>query len=231
MRLYDKGLIYRANRLVNWSSVLKTAISDIEVVFEDIEKRTYLEVPGYTEKVEFGVIIYFAYKLKDDPTQEIVVATTRIETMLGDTAVAVHPEDERYKHLIGKELVHPFIPERKLKIIADTFVEKDFGSGAVKITPAHDPNDYTCGERNKLEFINILTDEGIINENGGKFKGLPRFQCRKVIEEELKQLGLWKEKKNNKMRLALCQRSKDVVEPMIRPQWWVSCSEISKHML
>jgi len=151
--------------------------------------------------------------------------------MLGDTAVAVHPEDERYKHLIGKELLHPFIHDRKLRIIADTFVEKDFGSGAVKITPAHDPNDYACGERHKLEFINILTDEGYINENGGKFKGLPRFQCRKVIEEELKQLGLWKEKKNNKMRLALCQRSKDIVEPMIRPQWWVSCGEISKQML
>lgn len=118
-----------------------------------------------------------------------------------------------------------------MKVIADTMVEKDFGSGAVKITPAHDPNDYLCGQRNNLEFINIFTDDGLINENGGKYAGLKRFQVRKIIEKDLKDLGLWKEKNNNKMRLAFCSRSGDVIEPIIRPQWWINCSEISKPML
>lgn len=118
-----------------------------------------------------------------------------------------------------------------MKVITDDFVEMDFGTGAVKITPAHDPNDYTCGQRHQLEFISIFTEDGIINENGGKYAGLKRFQCRKIIEEDLKKLGLWKDKKDNKMRLGTCQRSKDVVEPMIKPQWYVDCSKISKPMI
>ena len=124
----------------------------------ELTGRKLMSVPGYKEPVEFGVIISFAYKIKDsDKNEEIVVATTRIETMLGDTGVAVHPEDPRYSHLKGKSVVHPFFPNRSIPIIFDDFVEKDFGTGAVKITPAHDPNDYECGKRNNLEFITIFT--------------------------------------------------------------------------
>lgn len=151
--------------------------------------------------------------------------------MLGDTGVAVHPEDPRFKHLIGKELLHPFIPDRKIVILADTMVERDFGTGCVKITPAHDPNDYGVGQRHNLEFINVFTDDGLINENGGKFKGLKRFECRRVLEEELKKMNLWVEKLDNKMRLGLCQRSNDVIEPLIKPQWYVKCDEISNKMM
>jgi valyl-tRNA synthetase len=188
-------------------------------------------VPGYEKKVEFGVILTFNYPLKEDPTRFVSVATTRIETMLGDTAVAVHPEDPRFKDLIGKELLHPFIPERKLRIVADEMVERDFGTGCVKITPAHDPNDYGVGQRHNLEFINVFTDDGFINENGGKFKGMKRFDCRRAIEEELKKLNLFVEKKDNKMRLGLCQRSNDVIEPLIKPQWYLKCGEIAPKML
>ena len=177
------------------------------------------------------MMVHFSYKLKEDPTQEITVATTRIETMLGDVAVAVHPKDERYKNWVGKELIHPLLPERKVIVVADDFVEMEFGTGAVKITPAHDPNDYTCGQRHKLEFINIFTEDGLLNENGGKFAGMKRFDCRRVIEEELKKVGSWKDKKEHKMRLGTCQRSKDVVEDMIKPQWYVNCSEIKKEMI
>jgi valyl-tRNA synthetase len=118
-----------------------------------------------------------------------------------------------------------------MRIIADDFVEIGFGTGAAKITPAHDADDYACALRHNLEFINILTDDGAINENGGKFAGMKRYNCRKAIEEELKKLGLWKGKKDNKMRLGMCQRSGDVIEPMIKPQWYVNCSEISGPMI
>ena len=129
-----------------------------------------LPVPGYKDPVEFGVIISFAYKIADSKKdEEIVVATTRIETMLGDTAVAVHPKDPKYAHLQGKSVIHPF-NGKKLPIVRDEMVEMDFGTGAVKITPAHDPNDYEVGVRHKLPFVNIFTDEGIVNENGGEFK-------------------------------------------------------------
>jgi len=171
--LHDKGYIYRANRLVNWSCKLKTAISDIEVDYQDIDNPKYFSVPNHTGKYEFGVLISFAYKVKDpevDGLQEIIVATTRIETMLGDTAVAVNSKDPRYQKLIGKELIHPFIPSRKMKVITDdVLVDMSFGTGCVKITPAHDVNDYECGLRHKLEFINIFTEDGKINENGGAY--------------------------------------------------------------
>jgi len=176
-------------------------------------------------------MVTFKYPIKDDPTKFVEIATTRLETMLGDTGVAVHPEDPRFQHLIGKELIHPFLPERKIVIVADTMVERDFGTGCVKITPAHDPNDYGAGQRHNLEFINIFTDDGLINENGGKFKGLKRFECRRVLEEELKKLNLFVEKNDNKMRLGLCQRSNDVIEPLIKPQWYVKCEEISHKMM
>ncbi len=144
----------------------------VSVDKKELPGRTLLAVPGYKEKVEFGVIVSFAYKVADPGTDchdEIVVATTRIETMLGDTAVAVHPEDPRYSSLHGKSVVHPF-SGRRLPVVLDEMVDREFGTGAVKITPAHDPNDYEVGLRHKLPFINILTDDGYINDNGGRFK-------------------------------------------------------------
>lgn len=171
MRMHEKGLIYRDTRLVNWSCAMRTALSDLEVEYKDIAEPTLLKVPGHdpNKMYEFGYITEFAYKLKGSD-KEIVVATTRLETMLGDVAVAVHPNDPRYKDFIGKELVHPFIPDRHIIVIADdVLVDMSFGTGAVKITPAHDPNDYKCGKRHGLSFINILTEEGKIGNNGGKF--------------------------------------------------------------
>jgi len=228
LRLHQKKLIYRSNRLVNWSCALRTAISNVEVDHLDLEGSTMLKVPGHAAPVEFGVIHSFAYKLEDG-SGELIVATTRIETMLGDVAVAVHPDDERYKAFHGKTLKHPFLPDRKVVVITDAeLVDMKFGTGAVKITPAHDPNDYKCGQRHKLPFINIFTDDGLINSAGGKFAGLKRFEVRTLIIEELKQLGVYHGKANNKMALGLCSRSKDIIEPVIRPQWYVDCGGMAK---
>ncbi|CAN1299052.1 Valine--tRNA ligase, mitochondrial 1 [Linum perenne] len=214
VRLYEEGLIYRDHRLVNWDCTLRTAVSDIE----------------YDKPVEFGVLTSFAYPLEGD-LGEIVVATTRVETMLGDTAIAVHPDDERYKHLHGKFAVHPF-NGRKLPIICDgILVDPNFGTGAVKITPAHDPNDFEVGKRHKLQFINILTDDGHIHSDGGSFVGLPRFEAREAVTEALKKKGLYRGAKNNEMRLGCCSRSNDVIEPMIKPQWFVNCSSMAKQAL
>lgn len=231
-RLYEMGVIYRANRLVHWSCSLRTAISDLEVEMEDIPKPTKMQVPGHSSYYEFGVLIHFAYKTKEG-NEEIVVATTRIETMLGDTAVAVHPEDPRYKHLIGKELVHPFVPNRVIKVIGDSvLVDMNFGTGAVKVTPAHDPNDFLCGERNNLEFINILNDNGTINENGGKYKDMLRYDVRVQIVKDLTELGLFRDKTPNPMKLGICQRSGDVVEPVVKPQWYIRMTpDLKEHML
>jgi valyl-tRNA synthetase len=221
VRLHEDGIIYRANRLVNWCCALTTTLSNLEVENEELTGRTLLSVPGYDEKVEFGIIVSFAYELEDG-SDKVIVATTRPETMLGDTAIAVHPEDERYKHLIGKKVKHPFV-DRLLPIIADDYVDREFGTGCVKITPAHDANDYAIGERHKLEFINILNDDGTLNEAcGEKFNGMPRFTARKVVIEELTKLGLYVETKDNPMQVPRCAKSKDVIEPVMKPQWWVS---------
>ena len=231
VKMHEDGLIYRDNRLVNWSCQLKTAISDIEVDYIDVEGPTMLQVPGHLKKVEFGVITSFAYKIKDDPNDdELVVATTRIETMLGDVAVAVHPDDERYKKYHGKTLVHPFDSLREIPIICDeVLVDMEFGTGCVKITPAHDPNDFQTGKRHDLQFINCFTEDGIINDVGGElFKGMKRFECRVAIEKKLEELGLYRGKAPNPMRLGLCSRSKDVIEPMLKPQWWVNCADMAK---
>ncbi|XP_017772804.1 PREDICTED: valine--tRNA ligase [Nicrophorus vespilloides] len=226
VRLHEEGIIYRFNRLVNWSCTLKSAISDIEVDKIEIPGRTFLSIPGYDEKVEFGVLVSFAYQVTDSD-EKIIVATTRVETMLGDTAVAVHPDDERYKHLHGKFVVHPFC-NRKIPIVTDSFVERDFGTGAVKITPAHDPNDYEVGQRNNLPFITMLDDNGIVIGDYGKFTGMKRFQARKEILVALKEKGLYIETKNNPMVVPICSRSKDVVEPMLKPQWYIKCDEMAQ---
>ncbi len=169
IRMHEKGLIYRAKRLVNWSCTLNSAISDIEVDKVALKGRTLLSIPGYIEKIEFGTLTSFAYKVvesaeSDNETgEEIVVATTRPETMLGDTAIAVNPNDTRYTSLVGKYVKHPFIVNRRIPIIADSFVDQNFGTGAVKITPAHDANDFECGKRNNLPFITIIDDKGRIS--------------------------------------------------------------------
>nr|XP_009777960.1 PREDICTED: valine--tRNA ligase-like [Nicotiana sylvestris] len=207
VRLGNEGLIYRAPRMVHWDCVLRTAISDIEVEYADIKEKTFLNVPGYEEPVEFGVLTSFAYPLEGG-LGEIVVATTRIETMLGDTAIAIHPEDKRYSHLHGKFAIHPF-NERKLPIVCDEIlVDMNFGTGAVKITPAHDPNDFEVGQRHKLEFISIFTDDGKINRNAGAyFEGMPRFKARVAVTEALKEKGLYRGAKDNEMHLGICSRS------------------------
>ena len=227
VRMHKDGLIYRDNRLVNWCCRLKTAISDIEVDHVDLEGSKEMSVPGQDGPVEFGSIWSFAYKYADGEG-EIVVATTRPETMLGDTAVAVHPDDPRYKAVQGKMLVHPF-NGRKIPVICDAeLVDMSFGTGAVKITPAHDPNDFMTGKRHNLEFINMLTEEGLVNDEGGeKFKGMKRFTARKAVIAALDELGLYRGKEDNPMRLGLCSRSKDVIEPMLKPQWWVNCQQMA----
>ncbi|XP_051899717.1 valine--tRNA ligase [Pristis pectinata] len=226
VRLHDNGVIYRSTRLVNWSCTLNSAISDIEVDKKELTGRTLLPVPNYTDKVEFGVLISFAYKLEGSG-EEVVVATTRIETMLGDTAVAVHPQDPRYQNLRGKFALHPFC-DRKLPIVFDEFVDMNFGTGAVKITPAHDQNDYEVGMRHQLEFINIMDDNGYLINVPEPFLGMKRFDARKAVLEALKQKGLFKEVKDNPMVVPVCSRSKDIVEPLLKPQWYVRCNEMAK---
>ena len=215
-------MLYRDTRLINWSCALQSAISEIEVDYIDLEGRTFLPVPNHKLKAtyEFGMITSFAYKVFESD-EEIVVATTRLETMLGDTAVAVHPDDPRYTHLHGKMLVHPFV-DRKIPIITDAvLVDMSFGTGAVKVTPAHDPNDYTCGKRNNLDFIIVLSEDGKIAPNGGAFAGMMRYDARIAMEEALTKLGQLRGKEVNKMRLGKCSRSGDIIEPMLTPQWYV----------
>uniref|UniRef100_A0A8B9KKM6 Valine--tRNA ligase n=1 Tax=Astyanax mexicanus TaxID=7994 RepID=A0A8B9KKM6_ASTMX len=219
-------LFHLSKRLVNWSCTLNSAISDIEVDKKELIGRTLLPVPGYKEKVEFGVLVSFSYKIEGSD-EEIVVATTRIETMLGDTAVAVHPEDSRYQHLKGKTVIHPFC-DRKLPIVFDDFVDMNFGTGAVKITPAHDHNDYEVGERHKLPFINILDENGFLINVPPPFLGMKRFDARKAVLQALKDRGQFKEVKDNPMVVPVCSRSKDIVEPLLKPQWYVDCADMGK---
>uniref|UniRef100_A0A8C2KMU6 Valine--tRNA ligase n=1 Tax=Cyprinus carpio TaxID=7962 RepID=A0A8C2KMU6_CYPCA len=226
IRMHEEGVIYRSKRLVNWSCTLNSAISDIEVDKKELTGRTLLPVPGYYEKVEFGVLVSFSYKVEGSD-EEVVVATTRIETMLGDTAVAVHPNDSRYQHLKGKMVVHPFC-DRKMPIVFDDFVDMSFGTGAVKITPAHDHNDYEVGERHKLPFINILDENGLLINVPPPFLGMKRFEARKAVLQALKDLGQFKEVRDNPMVVPVCSRSKDIVEPLLKPQWYVDCREMGK---
>ncbi|VDB91952.1 unnamed protein product [Peniophora sp. CBMAI 1063] len=232
-RLHEEGLLYRANRLVNWCVRLNTTLSNLEVDQKQLTGRTLLNVPGYDakEKFEFGVITSFAYEI-DGSDEKIIVATTRPETMLGDTAVAVHPEDPRYKHLHGKFVKHPFV-DRKIPIVLDDIVvDMEFGTGAVKITPAHDPNDYEVGKRHNLEFINILNDDGTFNANAGEtFKGMKRFHARVEVVMKLKELGLYVETKDNPMTIPICSKSGDVIEPLLKPQWWVNCKPLAEEAL
>jgi valyl-tRNA synthetase len=211
VRLYEEGLIYRATRLVNWDVVSQTVLSDLEVE---------------TEENYEGELYEFAYKSEDG--SEIVVATTRPETMLGDTGVAVHPDDERYTHLHGKFVQHPFV-NRKIPIVTDAvLVDMKFGTGVVKVTPAHDPNDFATGKRHNLEEINIFTLDGKVNENGGEFAGLDRFVARKAVKKRLLELGLERGSKKHIMTRPISQRSGSVVEPMISTQWFVKMQPLAE---
>lgn len=232
VRFHKDGLLYRDTRLINWSCALQSAVSDIEVDHIQLEDRTFLAVPNHKlkEKYEFGVLTSFAYKVEGSD-EEIVVATTRLETMLGDTAVAVHPDDERYKHLHGKFLVHPFVDRRIPIVTDDKLVDMSFGTGAVKVTPAHDPNDYECGKRKDLEFIIVLTEDGKIAANGGTFAGMMRYDARIEVEKELTTLGLFRGKAKNAMRLGICSRSGDIIEPMLTPQWYVNCTSMAQRSI
>ncbi|KAI0781633.1 tRNA synthetases class I-domain-containing protein [Irpex lacteus] len=232
-RLHEDGILYRANRLVNWCVRLNTTLSNLEVDQKQLEGRTLLSVPGYDpkEKFEFGVITSFAYPIENSD-EKIIVATTRPETMLGDTAIAVHPNDPRYTHLHGKFAKHPFLDRRIPIITDDVIVDMEFGTGAVKITPAHDPNDYEVGIRHKLEFINILNDDGTFNANAGeKFKGMKRFHARVAVVKALQDAGLYIETKDNPMQIPLCSKSGDVIEPVLKPQWWVNCKPLAEEAL
>lgn len=230
IRLHDEGLIYRAKRLVNWCCALNSAISDIEVEKHEIKGPTRFRVPGYgAETVEFGIIQLFKYPIEDSE-ETITVSTTRLETMLGDTAVAVHPDDDRYKHLKGKFVKHPLM-NRRMPIIFDSFVEMEFGTGAVKITPSHDHTDYEVGCRHNLELIEILDDHGDIATGFGKFSGLKRFHARKAIAQELVSLGLYEGKQPNPMVVPICSRSKDVIEPRLKNQWYVNCKDMANRAI
>jgi valyl-tRNA synthetase len=211
VRLYEEGLIYRATRLVNWDIVAQTVLSDLEVE---------------TEEGVDGELYEFAYRTEDGG--EIVVATTRPETMLGDTAIAVHPDDPRHAHLHGKLVQHPFV-DRKVPIITDAqLVDMSFGTGAVKVTPAHDFNDFATGKRHGLEEINIFTLDGKVNANGGEFQGLDRFVARKAVKKKLAELGLERGSKKHVMTLPKSQRSGTIVEPIISTQWFMKMEPLAK---
>ena len=214
--LFDEGLIYRGNRLVNWDPQLRTAISDLEVISEE----------------EDGSLWHFRYPLaNDEKTLEgedsIVIATTRPETMLGDTAVAVHPNDERYLHLIGKSVQLPLC-DREIPIIADEYVDPEFGTGCVKITPAHDFNDYEVGKRHNLEIINIFTDDALVNENAPEtYRGMDRFKARASVVDQLEALGLLEKIEAHKLKIPRGDRSGVVIEPYLTHQWYLAIESLA----
>ncbi len=211
-KMYDDGLIYQAERLVNWSPVLKTAVSDIEVSYADVE----------------GELVSFRYGSLDDSEPHIVVATTRMETMLGDTAIAVHPDDERYAALVGTELEHPFL-DRKIPVIADDYVDPEFGTGAVKITPAHDPNDFAVGARHDLPMPTIMDEEARIADTGTQFDGMDRFEARVKIREALAAQGrIVKEIRPYLHSVGHSERTGEPIEPRLSMQWWVAVESLAK---
>ncbi|WAA11591.1 valine--tRNA ligase [Fervidibacillus halotolerans] len=208
--LYKKGLIYRGEYIINWDPVTKTALSDIEVIYKDIQ----------------GALYHMRYPLKDG-SGYIEIATTRPETMLGDTAVAVHPDDERYKHLIGNTVILPIVG-REIPIIADEYVDMEFGSGAVKITPAHDPNDFEVGNRHDLERILVMNEDGTMNEKAGKYNGMDRFECRKQIVKDLQEQGVLIKIEEHVHSVGHSERSGAVIEPYLSTQWFVKMKPLAE---
>lgn len=208
--LYEKGLIYQGHRITNWCPRCSTALSDIEVEHED--------KPGHLYHLRYQV---------EGSDEFVEIATTRPETMLGDTGVAVHPEDERYTHLIGKKLILPIVG-RKIPVFADEYIDPKFGTGVVKVTPAHDPNDFEMGQRHGLEQIVVLNDDATMADNTGKYKGMDRYECRKVLLEDLKALGNLVSIEEHNHAVGHCQRCHTVVEPMISKQWFVKMESLAK---
>ncbi len=209
VRLYEKGLIYRGEYLINWSPGLQTAVSDLEV--------------EYTE--EDGKLYHFKYPLVDSD-EYLPVASTRPETILGDTAVAVHPEDERYQHLIGKQCQVPMLG-RAIPIIADSYVDREFGTGALKVTPGHDPNDFELGRKHSLDIINVMNKDATMNSNAGPYEGLDRFECRKKLWADMEAEELTLEVKPHKMQVPRAQRGGEIIEPLISTQWFVTMRGIA----
>ena len=208
VKLYQDGLIYRGKRLVNWDVKLQTAVSDLEVIQEE----------------ENGYLWHIAYPLATNPLEKLIVATTRPETMLGDVAVMVHPDDKRYKKLIGQKVMLPLV-NREIPIIADDYVDMEFGTGVVKVTPAHDFNDYEVGKRHRLEMITIMTLDGFINEFGGEFAGLERFEARKQIVAKLKEQELLVKTEDYRLKIPRGDRTNVVIEPLLTDQWFVAMSK------
>ena len=211
--LYDKGLIYKGSRIINWCPHCLTALSDAEVEYQD--------KPGH--------LWYIRYPLADG-SGDLVVATTRPETMMGDTGVAVNPEDERFKDLVGKTCILP-IMNREIPIVADEYVELGFGTGAVKMTPAHDPNDFEVGLRHNLEVIRCIDDDGKINENGGPYNGMDRYECRKAIVKDLEEQGYLIKTEDYSHNVGTCYRCHNDVEPLISAQWFVKMAPLAKEAL
>ena len=211
--LYEKGLIYRGSRIINWCPNCVTALSDAEV--------EYVDKPGH--------LWHMRYPLTDG-SGYLVVATTRPETMMGDTGVAVNPNDERYKDLVGKTCILP-IMNREIPIVADDYVEMDFGTGCVKMTPAHDPNDFEVGLRHNLEIIRVLDDNGKVNENGGKYNGMDRYECRKAVIQDLEELGLMEQIEDYSHNVGTCYRCHNDVEPIISAQWFVKMAPLAEEAM
>jgi len=214
VRLYEKGLIYRGPRMINWSPALRTAVSDLEVEYSE----------------EPGILYFFKYMLADGSGDFVPVATTRPETILGDTAVAVHPNDERYQKYIGKQVLVPIV-NRQIPVIVDEYVTMEFGTGALKITPAHDPNDYTIGMNHGLEMINILDASARMNENAAPYTGLDRFECRKRLWEDMRAAGLVIKEQPYTLNVPRSQRGGEIVEPMISTQWFIKMQPLAEKAL
>lgn len=211
VKLYEEGLIYKGERMINWCPKCKTSISDSEVTFEEKDGNFY----------------HLKYQVANEKDKFITVATTRPETLFGDTAVAVNPNDDRYKNFIGKKVIVPII-NREVLVIADDYVDMEMGTGALKITPAHDPNDFEVGNRHNLEIINVMNDDATMNEKAGKYCGLDRFEARKKVIEELRELDLLGEIKELKHNVGTCYRCSNIVEPRISKQWFVKMESLAK---
>ena len=216
VKMHEKGYIYKGSRIINWCPICNTSISDAEVVYE--------EQAGHFWHIKYPV-------MKEDgtpsDTEFLTFATTRPETMLGDTAVAIHPEDERYQHLIGKSVLLPLM-NRVIPIVTDNYVDREFGTGVVKITPAHDPNDFEVGKRHNLPIINVMNDDATINKNGGKFEGMSRYEARKAIVKELEELGLLVKIEEYSHNVGTHDRCKTTIEPLVKEQWFVKMEELIK---
>ena len=211
VKLYNEGYIYKGNRIINWCPVCQTSISDAEVEHEE----------------QAGHFWHMKYEIVGEPGRFVTFATTRPETMLGDTAVAVNPKDARYQDIIGKTVMLPFV-NREIPVVADEYVDMEFGTGVVKITPAHDPNDFEVGKRHNLPVINVLNDDATINANGGEFEGMDRYEARDIIVKKMDEMGLLVKIEDHSHNVGTHDRCKTTVEPMVKPQWFVAMEELAK---